>query len=262
MSVPAPPRAVSPLGLPAAALHDRAHAEPHPDSEVAVRYERQRYSQELGPVRRERTTTLNEPRAIPSLNSIRSRNALLRSSTNDSTEDLRRHASDISITSAQVNVYQEGPGRDEVARTERWYDPVVKLWAAHVSLSIDEGAHRDHLALERTFLGYLRTSLILVMTGVLTAQLFHLQHSATPNPHFGFYKVGKPLAATLICMAIVVVLVGAIRFWRLQRALVRGKAMAGGWEVGLVMVLMICLLLVTFAVVVGVDIEKTYFGNE
>ena len=147
MSVPAPPRAVSPLGLPAAALHDRAHAEPHPDSEVAVRYERQRYSQELGPVRRERTTTLNEPRAIPSLNSIRSRNALLCSSTNDSTEDLRRHASDISITSAQVNVYQEGPGRDEVARTERWYDPVVKLWAAHVSLSIDEGAHRDHLGI-------------------------------------------------------------------------------------------------------------------
>lgn len=147
MSVPAPPRAVSPLGLPAAALHDRAHAEPHPDSEVAVRYERQRYSQELGPVRRERTTTLNEPRAIPSLNSIRSRNALLCSSTNDSTEDLRRHASDISITSAQVNVYQEGPGRDEVARTERWYDPVVKFWTAHVSLSIDEGAHRDHLGI-------------------------------------------------------------------------------------------------------------------
>jgi uncharacterized membrane protein YidH (DUF202 family) len=117
-------------------------------------------------------------------------------------------------------------------------------------------------ALERTFLGYLRTSLILVMTGILTAQLFHLQHSATPNPRFGFYKVGKPLAATLICMAIVVVLTGAIRFWRLQRALVRGKAMAGGWEVGLVMVLMVCLLLGTFAVIVGVDIEKTYFGNE
>jgi uncharacterized membrane protein YidH (DUF202 family) len=119
----------------------------------------------------------------------------------------------------------------------------------------------DHTsALERTFLGYLRTSLILVMTGILTAQLFHLQHSSTPNPHFGFYKVGKPLAATFICMAIVVVLIGAIRFWRLQRALVRGKAMAGGWEVGLVMVLMGLLLLGTFGVVVGVDIEKARWG--
>lgn len=58
-------------------------------------------------------------------------------------------------------------------------------------------------------------------------------------------------------MAIVVVLVGAIRFWRLQQALVRGKAMAGGWEVRLVMVLIGCLLLGTFAVVVGVDIEKS-----
>lgn len=60
-------------------------------------------------------------------------------------------------------------------------------------------------------------------------------------------------------MAIVVLLVGAIRFWRLQRALVRGKAMAGGWEVSLVMGLMGCLLLGTFALVLGVDIEKTYF---
>ncbi|KAG9188284.1 hypothetical protein G6011_02207 [Alternaria panax] len=262
MSVPAPPRGLSPFGLPPAALHDRAHAEPHPDSEAAVRYERQRYSQELGSVRHERGATLNEARATPSFNSLRSRNALLRSPTNDSREDLRRRTSDISRPSTQAAVYQEGHGRDEVTSTERWYDPVVKFWTAHISLSIDEGAHRDHLALERTFLGYLRTSLILVMTGVLTAQLFHLQHAATPNPHFGFYKVGKPLAATFVCMAIVVVLVGAMRFWRLQRALVRGKAMAGGWEVGLVMVLMGCLLVGTFAVIVGVDIEKTYFGSE
>ena len=99
------------------------------------------------------------------------------------------------------------------------------------------------------------------MTGIVTAQLFHLQHSSTPNSHFGFYKVGKPLAATFICMAIVVVVIGAIRFWRLQRALVRGKAMAGGWEVGLVMALMGALLLGTFAVLIGVDVEKTYFGG-
>lgn len=59
-------------------------------------------------------------------------------------------------------------------------------------------------------------------------------------------------------MAIVVVMIGAIRFWRLQRALVRGKAMAGGWEVGLVIALMGLLLLGTFAVLVGVDIEKSY----
>jgi uncharacterized membrane protein YidH (DUF202 family) len=94
-------------------------------------------------------------------------------------------------------------------------------------------------ALERTFLGYLRTSLILVMTGVLTAQLFRLQHAANPSKHFGFYVVGRPLSILFIGMAIVVVLIGAYRFWKLQNALIRGKAYTGGWEVLLIMVLSI-----------------------
>lgn len=90
-------------------------------------------------------------------------------------------------------------------------------------------------ALERTFLGYLRTSLILVMTGVIIAQLYRIQHSISPDPEIGFYIFGEPLSVAFIGMAIFVLLVGAIRFWRLQNALVRGKALAGGWEILLVM---------------------------
>lgn len=90
-------------------------------------------------------------------------------------------------------------------------------------------------ALERTFLGYLRTSLLLVMTGVLIAQLFRLQRTANPNPTLGFYVIGLPLSMTFIGMAILVLLVGAFRFWKLQNGLVRGKAYTGGWEVLLVM---------------------------
>jgi uncharacterized membrane protein YidH (DUF202 family) len=91
------------------------------------------------------------------------------------------------------------------------------------------------VALERTFLGYLRTSLLLVMTGVLIAQLFRLQRTSNPNPKFGFYVIGLPLSMTFIGMAILVLLVGAFRFWKLQDGLVRGKAYSGGWEVLLVM---------------------------
>jgi uncharacterized membrane protein YidH (DUF202 family) len=94
------------------------------------------------------------------------------------------------------------------------------------------------------------------MSGIITAQLFHLQHTSSPNPDFGFYKIGKPLSATFIGMAILVMLVGAVRFWRLQQALVRGKALAGGWEVLLVMGGCGLLLVGTFALVLGVDIEK------
>ncbi|KAH7399619.1 hypothetical protein BKA66DRAFT_508491 [Pyrenochaeta sp. MPI-SDFR-AT-0127] len=148
------------------------------------------------------------------------------------------------------------PGASEIGRLStrsslkvpHWYDPITKFWTTHVCPSMDEGAYRDHLALERTFLGYLRTSLILVMTGVTIAQLFRLQRSANPDPEFGFYVVGLPLSTTFISMAILVMLIGSIRFWRLQRGLLAGKAHAG-------------LLLATFALVLGVEIDKSYFGG-
>ncbi|RMZ66717.1 ATPase [Pyrenophora seminiperda CCB06] len=140
--------------------------------------------------------------------------------------------------------------------------PTLHLWSTQISLTIDEGSHRGHLALERTFLGYLRTSLLLVMTGIIIAQLFQLQHTPVPNAHFGFHKLGKPLAATFICMAIVVVLIGALRFWRLQRKLTQGKALAGGAEVFLIMGMVAIMLVATFGLVLAIDIEKTYFKDE
>ncbi|ORY05078.1 hypothetical protein BCR34DRAFT_448932, partial [Clohesyomyces aquaticus] len=140
-----------------------------------------------------------------------------------------------------------------------WYDPVVKFWESQISVTIDEGSHRDHLALERTFLGYLRTSLALAMTGVLTAQLFRLQHSINPSPTFGFFVLGIPLAATFIGLGALVLLIGAFRFWRQQRAMIRGKVHAGGWEITAIMGLSIVLCTVAFVLVTAVDIDKTFF---
>ncbi|KAF1832367.1 hypothetical protein BDW02DRAFT_571103 [Decorospora gaudefroyi] len=128
-------------------------------------------------------------------------------------------------------------------------------------MSIFFSNNSRHTALERTFLGYLRTSLLLVMTGIIIAQLFYINHSVEPDPEFGFYKIGRPLSATFIAMAIVVLVVGALRFWRLQHGLVRGKGHAGGWEVVLVMGLSAALLVGTFVLVLVVDVETTYFGS-
>ena len=97
-------------------------------------------------------------------------------------------------------------------------------------------------ALERTFLGYLRTSVALSMVAVIIAQLFRLEHNAKPNRTFGFYALGIPLACVCIGAAIAVLLLGAYRFWRQQNAILRGKVHAGGWEVNAigVTVLMVC----------------------
>ena len=69
------------------------------------------------------------------------------------------------------------------------------------------------------------------MLAVIIAQLFHLQHTIKPDPILGFYVVGVPLATVCNGAAVVVVLLGAYRFWRQQNALTRGKIYAGGWEI-------------------------------
>jgi uncharacterized membrane protein YidH (DUF202 family) len=73
------------------------------------------------------------------------------------------------------------------------------------------------------------------MVGVIIAQLFRLQHHVNPHPNFGFYVLGTPLAASFIAFGMLVLLIGAVRFWRHQNALVRGKAIAGGWELLVIM---------------------------
>jgi len=47
--------------------------------------------------------------------------------------------------------------------------------------------------------------------------------------------IGRPLSGLFIGMGLLVVVVGALRFWRVQRGLVKGMATVGGWEVVVVM---------------------------
>jgi uncharacterized membrane protein YidH (DUF202 family) len=111
---------------------------------------------------------------------------------------------------------------------------VKRFWRRQISVSVPHEDCRDHLALERTFLGYVRTSTALVMIGITVAQLFRLQSNPSPGGKVGFHVTGTPLAGLFICLAILVAVSGGWRFWRLQNALVRGKIRAAGWEVTLV----------------------------
>ncbi|TVY59531.1 hypothetical protein LCER1_G000114 [Lachnellula cervina] len=108
---------------------------------------------------------------------------------------------------------------------------VKKFWKNQVSIAVDHEACRDHLALERTFLGYLRTSLALSMMGITVAQLFRLQHNPIPDVHFGFFVLGKPLSCICQGAAIYTLIIGCFRTWRSQNAIVRGKAISGGFEI-------------------------------
>lgn len=78
---------------------------------------------------------------------------------------------------------------------------------------------------ERTFLAWLRTSLAFASIGIAITQLFRLnttiqeREGGTPvNPGNTFHlrQVGKPLGATFLGIAIVVLLVGGRRYFESQ----------------------------------------------
>ncbi|KAL5447688.1 hypothetical protein PMIN07_001810 [Paraphaeosphaeria minitans] len=201
---------------------------PHHDSEAFLRSDRHRSAQELEPL----------PHG-PARSASRSSRTLSTRPSQTST------ATDAS--GSRLGLRRQTP---------RWYDGAVRFWTSNVSVGIEEGAHRDHLALERTFLGYLRTSLALAVTGVVVAQLFRLQHASSPNLHIGFFVLGVPLAASFIALGILVLLLGALRFWRQQAALVRGRVWVGGWEVLAIMGASLAITAVTFVMLVWVDVDK------
>ncbi|EPS29544.1 hypothetical protein PDE_04494 [Penicillium oxalicum 114-2] len=132
---------------------------------------------------------------------------------------------------------------------------VTRFWTHHVAIVVPQKSNRDHLALERTFLAYMRTSVVIAMQGVLISQLFRLQRPTTATGHLRFFDVGIPLAVACHVVAIIVALIGAFRFWRQQSAISRGKVHAGGWELNSVGIILGLLTLVTLTLTVVILVE-------
>ncbi|KAL4959289.1 DUF202 domain-containing protein [Aspergillus stella-maris] len=137
----------------------------------------------------------------------------------------------VSHTSAsQIQRVQSQPQR------EGFIGRITRFWTRHVVLTVSQRKNRDYFALERTFLAYIRTSVILAMQGVLIAQLFRLQ-GAHASHGLGYHEVGVPLSVTCHCAAIVTAVLGAHRFWKQQSAIALGTVYAGGWELNVIAIL-------------------------
>ncbi|KAI1062884.1 hypothetical protein LB507_005646 [Fusarium sp. FIESC RH6] len=124
-------------------------------------------------------------------------------------------------------------GGDSALNTNKNKTRLGRFWRDYVSCEVDMSASRDHLANERTFLGYLRTSVMMSMVGTLVAQLFTLHHEGYHAQSFGYFITGRPLAMTCYGFSIGTILLGAVRTWRHQRTMMSGKALAGGFEIHL-----------------------------
>ncbi|KAG8668404.1 hypothetical protein FPOAC2_07688 [Fusarium poae] len=130
------------------------------------------------------------------------------------------------------------------------------FWKDYVSCEVDLSASRDHLANERTFLGYLRTSVMMSMVGTMIAQLFTLSRKGYHTKSFGYFITGRPLALTCYGFSIGTILLGAVRTWRHQRIMMGGKALVGGFEIHVLGICSMALLLVFFSFLLSIDVVK------
>ncbi|KAF9889434.1 hypothetical protein FE257_007336 [Aspergillus nanangensis] len=170
-----------------------------------------------------------------------------------------------SISSGEYRVTTRRTVSRSSQRTVRSQEPrkgvwgrLQRLWTRNVVLTVPQNKNRDHFALERTFLAYIRTSVMVAMQGVLVAQLFRLQHQPSLTGGLSYYEVGIPLSVTFHSIAILIAVLGAVRFWKQQSAIALGTVYAGGWELNCIGLLIGSAILVLFilSLIITVEIES------
>ncbi|KAG1879235.1 hypothetical protein F4604DRAFT_1753795, partial [Suillus subluteus] len=83
---------------------------------------------------------------------------------------------------------------------------------------------RDHLASERTYLAYVRTSLACASAGVALVQLFTLSSSTNTydQGRIDPQRFARPLGATMVLLGLFILVYGLVRYFMTQAALLRG----------------------------------------
>ncbi|KAL5614590.1 hypothetical protein BROUX41_004688 [Berkeleyomyces rouxiae] len=133
----------------------------------------------------------------------------------------------------------------------------VKAAFQPIELENKGSVARDHLAIERTFLAWLRTSLAFASIGIAVTQLFRLNTSLAdneglmPDPRLARLRhIGKPLGATFLGISIVMLLLGYHRYSMTTSWVIKGKFPASRATILLVATVTFGLMLTSLAVVI------------
>ncbi|KAJ7093498.1 hypothetical protein C8R44DRAFT_395937 [Mycena epipterygia] len=113
---------------------------------------------------------------------------------------------------------------------------------------------RDHLASERTFLAYVRTSLTIASAGVALAQLLTISdrlNNQVSVPLKPFEVYARPLAASSIILALYVLGVGVSRYFTVQVALTEGLFPVARLRLGLIALALATIITVVFGLLLA-----------
>lgn len=124
---------------------------------------------------------------------------------------------------------------------QKWWARNISLVVEHTSSGPRGGDPRDYLALERTFLSWVRTATTLVSFGVIITQLFVFKKVDV--------RKGSVLGAFTSAGGILVVLIGCVRYFKQQQHLTHGNATSAGWEIMALLIILVAILLVVLVVV-------------
>ncbi|KAH8676670.1 hypothetical protein BGZ60DRAFT_403089 [Tricladium varicosporioides] len=149
-----------------------------------------------------------------------------------------------------------GHGEDEADEQLGWWGRLLSEYGS-IELENKGSVARDHLALERTFLAWLRTSLAFASIGIAITQLFRLNTASSSSgggdPYRHLRQMGKPLGATFLGISIVMLGVGFHRYFESQHWIIRGKFPASRGSIALVAAITCALMITSLVVVVVVE---------
>ncbi|KAL4986372.1 hypothetical protein BDW68DRAFT_163241 [Aspergillus falconensis] len=198
----------------------------------------------------------------------------------NSTEDVLR-SSDGGSANDHHGRQRQSSERDAKEPHASWYSRLADRYG---SLELDNkgSVARDHLALERTFLAWLRTSLAFASIGIAVTQLFRLSNTTTQSANGleltqqsvssilspdsdgstvvritdtsqRLRSLGKPLGTTFLGVAILILLVGFHRYFESQYWIIRGKFPASRGSIALIAFVAGALIIAALAVILAIS---------